>query len=370
MPENYFLYLCPFQNFRIVHKERMKNTQEFWTKKYRRNIGRMIGLCRRYVPNPQEAEDLAHEAFLSAIEKSHTFKGLGDFDGWMMRITVNTALQHLRKAKCLVSIDSAGPELDSLQNEEAEDLERTDFSKEEITGAIAALPAPQRTVFNLFVFERYSHRQIADTLHIAVRTSKLHLAQARLQLQQHLKEIKNEKRLLMIPFLTIFKRGHAVDNVCWRTLRDFEVEPTVELDIAALSWGTLPSATIAMRLSGILKKLLVSLLLCAAAGTASYFMLSSRTPVAPSPAPTTAPIPVAVATDTTLSAGTEAAQSDPVMVTTTTQNTQREDLAPAGSAADSIREKEYIIIHDTVYKTVVKVVHDTVYAPTPQNHQQ
>ena len=52
----------------------------------------MIGLCRRYVPDPQEAEDLAHEAFLSAIEKSHTFKGIGDFDGWMMRITVNTAL--------------------------------------------------------------------------------------------------------------------------------------------------------------------------------------------------------------------------------------------------------------------------------------
>ena len=40
----------------------------------------MIGLCRRYVPDPQEAEDLAHEAFLSAIEKSHTFKGLGDFE--------------------------------------------------------------------------------------------------------------------------------------------------------------------------------------------------------------------------------------------------------------------------------------------------
>ena len=330
----------------------------------------MIGLCRRYVPNPQEAEDLAHEAFLSAIEKSHTFKGLGDFDGWMMRITVNTALQHLRKAKCLVSLDSAGPELDSLQNEEAEDLERTDFSKEEIIGAIAALPAPQRTVFNLFVFEKYSHRQIADTLHIAVRTSKLHLAQARSQLQQHLKEIKNEKRMLMIPFLTVFKKGHAVDNVCRRTLRDFEVEPTVELDTAALSWGTLPSATIAMHLSGILKKLLVGLLLFAGMGAAFYFMLSSRTPSASSPTPTPTPNPVAVATDTTLSAETDAMQSEPVMVTTITKKAQRENLAPTVSATDTNREKEYIIIHDTVFRTVVKVVHDTVYAPTLQNHPQ
>lgn len=328
----------------------------------------MIGLCRRYVPDPQEAEDLAHEAFLSAIEKSHTFKGLGDFDGWMMRITVNTALQHLRKAKCLVSLDSAGPEIESIQDDEAEDLKRTDFSKEEILGAIAALPAPQRTVFNLFVFEKYSHSQIADTLHIAVRTSKLHLAQARLQLQQHLKQIKNEKRLLMIPFLTIFKKGSAVDDVCRRTLKDFEVEPTVELDTAALSWGNLPSATIAMHLSGIFRKLLVGLLLCTAAGAASYFILSSRTPVAPSPALT--PNPVATAIDTSFSAETDAAQSEPVMATTVTDNVQRESLAPVGSSADTSQEKEYIIIHNTVYKTVVKVVHDTVYAPAPQNHQQ
>lgn len=348
----------------------MKDTQEFWTKKYRRMIGRMIGLCRRYVPDPQEAEDLAHEAFLSAIEKSHTFKGLGDFDGWMMRITVNTALQHLRKAKCLVSLDSAGPELDSLQDDEAEDLERIDFSKEDILGAIAALPAPQRTVFNLFVFERFSHRQIADTLHIAVRTSKLHLAQARLQLQQHLKETKNEKRLLMIPFLTVFKKGHSVDNVCRRTLRDFEVEPTVELDTAALSWNTLPPATIAMHLSGIFRKLIVGLLLCTAAGAASYFVMSSRPPVAPPTAPAPTPNPIAAAIDTTLSTETDATQSEPVMATTVTDNVQRESLAPVGSSADTSQEKEYIIIHDTVYKTVVKVVHDTVYAPAPQNHQQ
>ena len=348
----------------------MKDTQEFWTKKYRRNIGRMIGLCRRYVPDPQEAEDLAHEAFLSAIEKSHTFKGLGDFDGWMMRITVNTALQHLRKAKCLVSLDSAGPDLDSLQDDDAEELERTDFSKEEILNAIAALPAPQRTVFNLFVFERFSHRQIADTLHIAVRTSKLHLAQARWQLQQHLKEIKNEKRLLMIPFLTIFKKGSAVDNVCRRTLSDFEMEPTVEFDTTALSWSTLPPATIAMHLSGIFRKLLVGLLLCTAAGAASYFVMSSRPPVAPPTAPAPTPNPIAAAIDTTLSAETDATQSEPVMATTVTDNVQRESLAPAVGSTDTSREKEYIIIHDTVYKTVVKVVHDTVYAPAPQNPQQ
>lgn len=347
----------------------MKNTQEFWTDKYRKNIERMIGLCRRYVPDPHEAEDLAHEAFLSAIEKSHTFKGLGDFDGWMMRITVNTALQHLRKAKCLVSLDSAGPEIESIQDDEAEDLERTDFSKEEILGAIAALPVPQRTVFNLFVFERYSHRQIAGTLHIAVRTSKLHLAQARRQLQQHLKEIKNEKRLLMIPFLTVFKKGHSVDNVCRRTLCDFKVEPTAELDTAALSWGTLPPATITMQLSGIIRKLLAGLLLCAAAGVASYFVLSSRTPVAPLPPPTPAPNPIAAAIDTILSAETDTLQAT-VTVTSVAKNDQRENLAPESSTADTSHEKEYIIIHDTVYKTVVKVVHDTVYAPAPQKHQQ
>ena len=60
--------------------------KQFWTKAYQRNIAKMVGMCCRYVGDRAVAEDLAHEAFLKAIEKSGTYRRLGSFDGWLMRI--------------------------------------------------------------------------------------------------------------------------------------------------------------------------------------------------------------------------------------------------------------------------------------------
>ena len=56
----------------------------------------MVGMCCRYVGDRSVAEDLAHEAFLKAIEKSETYHHLGSFDGWLMRINLNTTLDYLR----------------------------------------------------------------------------------------------------------------------------------------------------------------------------------------------------------------------------------------------------------------------------------
>ena len=67
--------------------------KQFWTKAYQRNIGKMVGICCRYVGDRSVAEDLAHEAFLKAIEKSETYHHLGSFEGWLMRINLNTTLE-------------------------------------------------------------------------------------------------------------------------------------------------------------------------------------------------------------------------------------------------------------------------------------
>ena len=72
-----FLYFCV-----IIVKERKMQAKQFWTKAYQRNIAKMVGMCCRYVGDRAVAEDLAHEAFLKAIEKSGTYRRLGSFDGW------------------------------------------------------------------------------------------------------------------------------------------------------------------------------------------------------------------------------------------------------------------------------------------------
>ncbi len=72
------------------------HNSDFWKASYNRNIKKMIGICFRYIPNLEIAQDLAHDAFLKAIDKSETFKGTGNFDAWLRRITVNTAIQYTR----------------------------------------------------------------------------------------------------------------------------------------------------------------------------------------------------------------------------------------------------------------------------------
>ena len=75
----------------------MMRTQKFWTRIYQKNIGKMVGACYRYVGDRAVAEDLAHEAFLKAIEKSDTYRRLGGFEAWLMRINLNTTLDYLRQ---------------------------------------------------------------------------------------------------------------------------------------------------------------------------------------------------------------------------------------------------------------------------------
>jgi len=65
----------------------------------------MVGMCCRYVCDRSVAEDLAHEAFLKAIEKSETYHHLGSFDGWLMRINLNTTLDYLRRQPTFVSME-------------------------------------------------------------------------------------------------------------------------------------------------------------------------------------------------------------------------------------------------------------------------
>ena len=79
--------------------------QRFWSKVYQRNIGKMIGMNFRYVGDRAVAEDLAHDAFLKAIEKSDSYSHLGSFEGWLMRLNLNNTLDWLRRQPKYLSVD-------------------------------------------------------------------------------------------------------------------------------------------------------------------------------------------------------------------------------------------------------------------------
>lgn len=164
---------------------------EFWAKAYQRNIGKLVGVCYRYVGDWQVAEDLAQDAFLHAIEKSDTYHAWGSFERWLKKIAVNDTLMYLRSR----------PEMVELEDKMAVEEETTDepqelqaaYTQEELLEAISKLAIKQRTVFNLYVVEHYSHAKIAETLGISVANSKVLLFRARAELQARLR-VMGERR--------------------------------------------------------------------------------------------------------------------------------------------------------------------------------
>lgn len=162
--------------------------EEFWAKQYRRHIAKMVGVCYRYVADWQVAEDLAQDAFLTAMEKSGTLRFWESIESWLTRIAVNQALMYLRNRPEMVALEEEP--MDAVEDQPDEVAEnKVEFTQEELLELIGKLPTKQRTVFNLYAVEHCPHAKIAETLGITVANSKVLLSRARAELQQRLKVI-------------------------------------------------------------------------------------------------------------------------------------------------------------------------------------
>jgi len=166
---------------------------------YDRYAPTLMGVCFRYCGNRDDAEDILHDGFIKIIGKIRNFKirADGSPEAWMRRIMVNTALNFLRsrlKEKKFVDID---PIIDRIWVHDEEDAEPEaiylQLSREQVMGLVCELPVGYRTVFNLFVFEQYGHKEIAKLLGCSENTSKSQLSKARALLRKKMKELVNIK---------------------------------------------------------------------------------------------------------------------------------------------------------------------------------
>lgn len=224
-------------------------SQSFWEKTYHKNIAKMIGVNLRYVGDRAVAEDLAHDAILKAIEKSGSYHYLGSFEGWLMRLNLNNTLDYLRRQPQFLSIDDApGPAMAETCHDEPPQPD--EFTESEILDAICALPERQRVVFNLYVFEKQTHKKIADKLQIGIRSSKRYLSEARTQLQQFLKDKQTTKKSgIMTILMMITRRSHAVDRLCLAKLKNLAVNPVAPSPLASLDWAAVPKSSLWLTLS-------------------------------------------------------------------------------------------------------------------------
>ena len=143
--------------------------------------GKMMAVCLRYTKNHDQAKDI--------LNLEH-FNRTGSLEGWVRRIMVNTAIDHFRRARhsyLLLGEDRSMEEFQDLPEEEQVE-EIPDLKPADVINAMQKLTPAYRTVFNLYVFEEMTHKEIAELLDINVGTSKSNLAKAKANLKRVLKQ--------------------------------------------------------------------------------------------------------------------------------------------------------------------------------------
>ena len=119
-----------------------------------------------------------------------TYKGEGSFEGWARKIFVNTALMYLRKKDALKMSDDL-ENARHLASGTTTQIENIGYK--ELIKLVTSLPTGFRTVFNMYVLEGYSHKEIAEILNITETTSRTQLSRARVWLQNRIKETENDR---------------------------------------------------------------------------------------------------------------------------------------------------------------------------------
>lgn len=148
---------------------------------------RMFPVCIRYVSDREVAADILQDGFITLFSKLDTYKGDGSFDGWARRIFVNTALMYLRKKDALKMSEDISV-LRNLSTDTASQMENIGYK--ELMKLVTSMPPGFRTVFNMYVIEGYSHKEIAEILEITETTSRTQLSRARVWLQNKIKAIE------------------------------------------------------------------------------------------------------------------------------------------------------------------------------------
>jgi len=151
----------------------------------------LYGICLKYMKNEDDAKDVFQESFIIAFQKIHQYKFEGSFEGWLKRIFINKLIETLnKKKKESFFLDIFDPETDFV---EEDDLEVSTIPQEKLLEYIQDLPDQYRLVFNLYVFEKMKHKEIAEQLKISEGTSKSNLNRAKKILQKRILSIKNFK---------------------------------------------------------------------------------------------------------------------------------------------------------------------------------
>jgi len=159
-------------------KQCAKNDRRAQEEIYQLFSGKLFSICLKYSKNKQEAQDNFQDGFITIFNKIGQFKFKGSFEGWLKRVMVNTILLKYRQKNVLNLVT------EEIPDEVIVDIDDDEVSLDFLLNLIQELPDRYRMVFNLYVLDGFSHKEISKMLQIAEGTSKSNLARARGILKQ------------------------------------------------------------------------------------------------------------------------------------------------------------------------------------------
>jgi RNA polymerase sigma factor (sigma-70 family) len=175
------------EELKLIIEGCLQNNRKSQESLFKLFYGKMLAVCMRYTNDRDKAQGYVQEGFIKVFEKLEKFDYNGSFEGWVRRIMVNNAIDAIRKAKkdhFYTDDDSTFSSLSENPMIEQEEEQTLELKAEMAMEAIQELSPSYRTVFNLYVLENYSHKEIADLLGISEGTSKSNLSKAKFNLQK------------------------------------------------------------------------------------------------------------------------------------------------------------------------------------------
>ena len=160
---------------------------------YFRYVRYLTAVCARYIARDEDLKDVLQESFVKILSSigGFEYRGDGSLKAWMTRITVNEALKFLGRETRFNFVADGGELPDIVEGDDPDRVE--DVPPQVVQEMIRSLPTGYRTVFNLYIFEGKSHRDIADLLNIGESTSASQLHRAKAILARQIREYRGKQ---------------------------------------------------------------------------------------------------------------------------------------------------------------------------------
>lgn len=153
----------------------LNNDRQAQEELYRAHAQRLYHIALQYAGDREQAKDILQDGFVKIFQSLQQYNGTGSIAGWMNRIVTNTAIDHLRRNSKVHWVE-AKEQLPDIPDEDSEPIR---MPMDKMLALIKQLPEQARIIFNLYVLENMSHRQIATRLSISEGTSKSQYSRAR-----------------------------------------------------------------------------------------------------------------------------------------------------------------------------------------------